>query len=122
MPTSLHDTGDRWAWDAGYCEVPWPLPAARLPGGFYVNHYKEMGYMKDSAKLCAQTQHQPAPLSDYHLDVAGRNRTRRGGGKGWSYVPRHIRQKSSSSGIRATRAGGARRAEGRTSRGRKVGG
>lgn len=28
------------AWDAGYCDAKWPFPMARLPGGFYVNHYK----------------------------------------------------------------------------------
>ena len=56
--------------------------------------------MKDSAKLCAQTQHQPAPLSDYHVERRPGNAL--GSGKAWEYVPRHIRQRSASSGIRRT--------------------
>ena len=25
MPTAAHDPADVWAWDAGYCQVEWPL-------------------------------------------------------------------------------------------------
>ena len=107
MPTALHDTGDRWAWDAGYCGITWPLPAARLPGGFYVNHYKEMGYRKDSAKLCMQTQRKPAPLTDYHSVQRPKGKLAE---KTWDYVPKRIRERSSSSGIRAVSGSRTRRA------------
>ena len=65
LPTAAHDTRDIWAWDAGYCEIRWPLPTYRTSFDPYVTHYKEMGRLQDSMRHCEKTQRRLAPLPDY---------------------------------------------------------
>ena len=65
LPTAAHDTRDIWAWDAGYCDVTWPLPTYRPATDPYVTHYKEMGGLQDSMRHCEKTQGFLAPLADY---------------------------------------------------------
>ena len=40
LPTAAHDRRDIWAWEAGYCEITWPLPSYRPAFDPYVTHYK----------------------------------------------------------------------------------
>ena len=55
MPTAAHDPRDIWSWDAGYCQIQWPLPTYRTRVDPYVTHYKEMGGAQDSMRHCEKT-------------------------------------------------------------------
>ena len=65
LPTAAHDRRDIWAWEAGYCDITWPLPSYRPSFDPYVTHYKEMGRLQDSMRHCEKTQGRVAPLRDY---------------------------------------------------------